>query len=102
MEDVRYPYLEIQERDNYTCQYCGRDGSKDFESYLSAGLTIDHIKPRKYGGTSHPSNLVVACHVCNKLKGARDCNSIEEARQIVEKQREATREWYDKNIRRNK
>lgn len=53
---IRYQVLQ---RDNYTCQYCGRavsDGVK---------LHIDHIKPVSKGGKTELSNLVTACQDCN-------------------------------------
>lgn len=54
----------IAERDNYTCQICGKympDG---------VGLHIDHIVPVKKGGKSVPSNLRVLCSKCNGRKSS--------------------------------
>ena len=56
---------EIMERDNYTCQICGKrmpDG---------VGLHIDHIVPISKGGKTVPSNLQVLCSKCNLSKGAK-------------------------------
>jgi CRISPR/Cas system Type II protein with McrA/HNH and RuvC-like nuclease domain len=53
--------LEIYERDNYKCRYCG---SVD-------NLTIDHIIPVIHGGENTKDNLVIACKSCNTRKGAR-------------------------------
>ena len=53
------------------CAYCSRD-------IPVGGRTghIDHLIPRQQGGTNHPSNLVLACNICNgdeKLdQGRRD------------------------------
>ncbi len=44
------------------CLYCG-----DAEQ----PLTIDHIRPRKLGGTHDRGNLAPACQSCNSSKGAR-------------------------------
>lgn len=55
----------IAERDNYTCQICGKympDG---------VGLHIDHIVPVSRGGKTVPSNLQVLCSKCNGSKGNR-------------------------------
>ncbi len=59
---VRLTKREILRRDEYTCQYCGQ---KAFY------LTIDHIIPRRLGGTHSWSNLVAACPACNHHKGGR-------------------------------
>ena len=53
----------IYARDNYTCAYCGR-------KYKASRLTIDHITPRKQGGTNKNTNLVTSCDSCNSQKGA--------------------------------
>lgn len=94
------PDQDIYERDNWVCQYCGEGSKEDFEVYLRASLCIDHIKPKKHGGSEHdPNNKVVACHVCNKLKGQRDCDSVERGREIIAQQRELYRKWFDKYVR---
>ncbi|WP_329781316.1 HNH endonuclease [Parolsenella catena] len=56
---------QIAERDNYTCQICGKympDG---------VGLHIDHIVPVSKGGKTVPSNLQVLCSKCNGSKSNR-------------------------------
>jgi 5-methylcytosine-specific restriction endonuclease McrA len=59
---VRLSKQEIFRRDNYTCQYCGKQ-VKD--------LTIDHVIPRHLGGQHRWDNLVSACPTCNRRKGGR-------------------------------
>lgn len=56
---------QIAQRDNYTCQMCGRYMPDGF------GLHIDHIVPIAKGGKTVPSNLQVLCSKCNGRKGAR-------------------------------
>jgi len=51
-------------RDNFTCQYCGRELS------LSQ-CTIDHVIPKSKGGDWSWENLVTCCARCNQLKGGR-------------------------------
>ena len=58
---------EILHRDNYTCQYCGRE---------SRNLTIDHVIPRHRGGPHSWENLVAACPPCNRTKGGKSLNEI--------------------------
>lgn len=55
----------IAERDNYTCQICGK--------YMPdwVGLQIDHILPIAKGGKTVPSNLQVLCSRCNGAKGSK-------------------------------
>ena len=59
---VKLTKREIFRRDNYTCQYCGRQATH---------LTIDHVHPRHRGGGHSWSNLVAACQQCNRHKGGR-------------------------------
>lgn len=51
----------IFERDNNTCQYCGRKMRKE-------KLTIDHVIPKSRGGGEAWGNLVLACLDCNARK----------------------------------
>lgn len=46
-----------------TCQYCGAT-DKPFE--------VDHIHPKSKGGSNRVSNLTLACHDCNQVKGNQD------------------------------
>ncbi|MCC7359347.1 MAG: HNH endonuclease [Anaerolineales bacterium] len=59
---VKLTKREIFRRDNYTCQYCGRQVTH---------LTIDHVEPRHRGGGHSWNNLVAACQQCNRHKGGR-------------------------------
>jgi 5-methylcytosine-specific restriction endonuclease McrA len=59
---ARLTRKEVFRRDNYTCQYCGRQ-TKD--------LTLDHVVPRRRGGGHTWENLVSACQVCNRRKGGK-------------------------------
>lgn len=52
--------FEIFKRDNFQCQYCGRTSRND-----KCKLVIDHIVPKKWGGTTEKSNLITACEECN-------------------------------------
>jgi 5-methylcytosine-specific restriction endonuclease McrA len=50
--------------DGYKCAYC----LLDLTSWPRVYWTIDHIKPRVYGGTNARSNLITACHDCNSRR----------------------------------
>lgn len=52
--------LRVLARDGYTCTYCG-----------DVATEVDHIIPRKVGGSHDMDNLTSACRRCNLLKGAR-------------------------------
>lgn len=65
---VKLSKREIFRRDNYTCQYCGRQTSH---------LTIDHVIPRHRGGGHHWDNLVTACPQCNRRKGGRSAAEVQ-------------------------
>jgi 5-methylcytosine-specific restriction endonuclease McrA len=59
---VRLSRREVFLRDNYTCQYCGKQ---------SRDLTLDHVLPRHRGGGLSWDNLVSACKLCNHRKAGR-------------------------------
>lgn len=57
---VKLTRKEIFRRDNFACQYCGRQVSN---------LTVDHVIPRRLGGKTNWNNVVAACPRCNHIKG---------------------------------
>jgi 5-methylcytosine-specific restriction endonuclease McrA len=59
---VKLTRQEIFERDDYTCQYCGKQNKT---------LTLDHVVPRRQGGPHTWENLVSACIPCNHRKAGR-------------------------------
>jgi len=56
---------QISQRDNYTCQICGK------QMIDGVGLQIDHIVPIAKGGKTIPSNLQVLCSKCNGKKSVK-------------------------------
>ena len=54
--------LEIFHRDQYTCQYCGKQTHQ---------LTLDHVIPRYRGGEHVWENVVSACIPCNRRKAGK-------------------------------
>lgn len=53
---------EILLRDRHTCQYCGQKNKV---------LTLDHVIPRRQGGSQSWENIVSACIPCNHNKAGR-------------------------------
>jgi len=59
---VRFSKANVFLRDDYKCQYCGKELShKD--------CTLDHVLPLSHGGKSTFENSTTACHPCNSNKG---------------------------------
>jgi hypothetical protein len=56
--------FEVFQRDNHTCQYCGRTPP-------DVKLVVDHLMPVARGGTDEFSNLVTSCEECNSGKSAK-------------------------------
>jgi len=59
---VKLTRKEILQRDDHTCQYCGKRAND---------LTLDHVMPRHRGGQHTWDNVVAACRACNHRKGGR-------------------------------
>lgn len=88
--------IEILDRDNYTCQYCGRSAPE-------VKLEIDHKTPWSKGGKTTKDNLVTACFDCNRgksdkiLRNFRN-NNEEIAKKHKEELKAITRE-YEKKLK---
>ncbi len=52
----------IIRRDSHTCQYCGDK---------KGAMTVDHVIPKRFGGTDSWENMVCACARCNNRKADR-------------------------------
>src|SRR5271168_4363067 len=64
-------------RDRNTCQYCS-------VVLPSSELTLDHVVPRSRGGNSTWENLVACCHSCNRRKGNRMLNELDDMKLLRE------------------
>jgi 5-methylcytosine-specific restriction endonuclease McrA len=64
-------------RDGNTCQYCG-------VAFPSSELTLDHVIPRSRGGISAWENLVACCRTCNRRKGNRMIDELDDMQLIRE------------------
>lgn len=61
---LRFSRILVLIRDQYTCQYCGT-------TFPLRELNLDHVIPRRYGGSSCWDNVVCCCLSCNRKKGGR-------------------------------
>jgi len=75
--NVRENRLQIYERDDYKCRYCGKQLTR-------FTATLDHIVPVVDGGENAYENVITACFSCNSRKNRRpvgdflaDTNSTE-------------------------
>ena len=60
-------FLQLFERDQGRCVYCGLDLKADYDRFMMA--TEDHLVPGSKGGLGRDlTNLVLSCRVCNGLK----------------------------------
>ncbi len=60
--DRKLTRFEVFNRDQYTCQYCGKETRQ---------LTLDHVVPRYQDGGHEWENLTSACIPCNRRKAGR-------------------------------
>lgn len=85
--------IEILKRDQYRCQYCGLDGSANFENALA--MSVDFVLARARKGKRVPQNLVACCRSCNLIKGKHVFRSFDEAKRYVLKTREELRKAWE-------
>jgi len=55
--------FKIYQRDGFKCRYCGVDGSKSFDAWLT--LSCDHLLPKGHPDRENPDFIVTACSFCN-------------------------------------
>jgi 5-methylcytosine-specific restriction endonuclease McrA len=60
--NMKFSRANVFLRDNHLCQYCSHRFTYD-------ELTMDHVVPRKDGGTTSWENIVASCGPCNAQKG---------------------------------
>jgi 5-methylcytosine-specific restriction endonuclease McrA len=75
-KEVKFTRHNIFERDQNTCQYCGK-------IFDRKDLNLDHVIPRDRGGPTTWENIVCSCIPCNTRKGNR--TPIEAGMRLVRK-----------------
>ena len=106
-----YAFL-VNERDQFRCVYCGLDGSRSFEAWLS--LSWDHLLPEGDSLRDDQEFIVTACMFCNVAdnqyfaKAAERGLSftsktpeqlVDQRRPFVMTTRSAYREFWDAKVR---
>lgn len=62
-DSLRGYAFPVHKRDNFICRYCGIDGTKSFDTWLT--LSEDHLLPRGHPNRDNPDFIVTACNFCN-------------------------------------
>ncbi len=62
-DSLRGYAFQIHQRDNFKCRYCGADGTKSFDTWLT--LSWDHLLPKGHPDRDNPDYIVTACNFCN-------------------------------------
>jgi 5-methylcytosine-specific restriction endonuclease McrA len=69
MPQPKSKFLQLFERDQGRCVYCGLDLKADYDRFMMA--TEDHLVPGSKGSYARElENLVLSCRTCNSLKGS--------------------------------
>lgn len=73
MSVPRTVYDQVRVRANYACEYCGVR-----ESDSGGELTVDHYRPKAFGGDDSLDNLVYCCFRCNAYKADYSAESTDD------------------------
>lgn len=64
---VKFSRINVYQRDDFCCQYCGK-------KFTMVDLSYDHVVPRCAGGRTVFENIVTACRRCNSKKDNKTCD----------------------------
>lgn len=80
----------VRHRANNCCEYCGRT-----QVSSTLPLQIEHVIPKKHGGTNKDSNLALACLDCNLAKGTNLAGRELGRKQLVPLFNPRTQNWME-------
>lgn len=84
MPDTAYYRQRLFREQNRKCTFCGRFcrwGSG--QQNTPTRFTVEHLFPKRFGGTNNPENLTGACYRCNSARGEQIAKEVNEARRKV-------------------
>lgn len=111
-DSLRGYAFPTHQRDGFICRYCGVDGKKSFDTWLT--LSWDHLLPKGHPERDNPDFIVAACNFCNTadnryfdLAEKRGLvfdditpdELVEQRKPYVAATRESYRTFWEKNIR---
>ena len=111
-DSLRGYSFDIHKRDQFKCRYCGVDGSKSFDTWLS--LSWDHLLPKGNSNRDNHDYIVTACNFCNtadnryfekakmlnlKFDGMSPTELVEQRREFVMQTRNRYKEFWESNVR---
>lgn len=62
-DSLRGYAFAVHKRDSFRCRYCGIDGTKSFDTWLT--LSWDHLLPKGHPNRDKLEFIVTACQFCN-------------------------------------
>lgn len=95
--------IAILESQDYKCAYCecslrfkdkgelsfhGRAGKQGLPQIVANEVAFDHFIPWEYIRSHHRTEFFAACKVCNSIKSKKIFDTLEQARQFIQKRRE--------------
>jgi len=83
--------FKVQKRDNFICQYCGKDGLASLENWHDC--VVDHFIPDE---GDIETNLITSCHYCNAIKGPKVFKNIQDAREYIKNRKIQLNQNYQK------
>jgi hypothetical protein len=94
--------LATYRRDDFKCRYCGYDFKTSFQAFRRGGISVDHLKPRRHGGTDDESNRFTCCRACNADKGQQDfeVGAVEDVKLFLRLYREEyAQPWFEAYVK---